>query len=324
VLKAKQTGGRKAHYKVLGVEETATESELKKAYRKLALKLHPDKNGAPKADEAFKAVGLAYGTLSDSQKRAIYDRYGEEDPDNRGGGAAASAARHFRHGQQEMSPEDIFNMFFNGHGMGGGVHHMGPGGFRVYTNGFGGFPQQQRRRQPRGDGQQQQHEGVNLGAIVQLLPILLIMLLSFFNTNNDGSSTISSSKMPGDGRYFSLVHNPPFTNPLETKLTGVKDIPYYVSDKFLRTYYRDRYQLSQVERMVENAYEQYLVKECKKQKDYKAQLEKEAGWAAEEASRARLLQRAKDFELSRCTELRDLFPSRKKQQYQQKSRYRYY
>merc|ERR1712194_25803 len=171
-----------------------------------------------------------------------------------------------------MSPEDIFNMFFNGHGMGGGgggVHHMGPGGFRVYTNGFGGFPQQQRRRpQQRGEGEGPP-QGVNLGALLQLLPILIIMLLSFFNAQDDGMS--SASKMPGDGRYFNLVHNPPFTNPLKTKLTTVKEIPYYVSDKFLRTYYRDRYQLSQVERMVENAYEQYLVKECQTQKEYKGQ-----------------------------------------------------
>eukprot|EP00536_Pseudo-nitzschia_multiseries_P005673 jgi/Psemu1/191025/e_gw1.109.61.1 len=79
ILKAKE-GGRGAHYRVLGISQNATESEIKKAYRKTAIKVHPDKNSAPQADEAFKAVGLAYATLSDSQKRTIYDRYGEEDP----------------------------------------------------------------------------------------------------------------------------------------------------------------------------------------------------------------------------------------------------
>ncbi|OEU10220.1 J-domain DnaJ subfamily B Member 12-like protein, partial [Fragilariopsis cylindrus CCMP1102] len=64
------------HYRVLGIAASANESEIKKAYRKLAIKVHPDKNPAPKSDDAFKAVGLAYGTLSDSQKRTIYDRYG--------------------------------------------------------------------------------------------------------------------------------------------------------------------------------------------------------------------------------------------------------
>jgi hypothetical protein len=76
VLKAKE-GGRGAHYRVLGVNQDASEAQIKKAYRKLSLKVHPDKNAAPHADEAFKAVGLAYATLSDSQKRIIYDRYGE-------------------------------------------------------------------------------------------------------------------------------------------------------------------------------------------------------------------------------------------------------
>ena len=73
-------------YKTLGIEKSSTAAQIKKAYRKTAIKVHPDKNSAPKADEAFKAVGLAYATLSDPQKRTIYDRYGEEDPDNRGGG----------------------------------------------------------------------------------------------------------------------------------------------------------------------------------------------------------------------------------------------
>jgi len=95
VLAAKEQVGVansvKPHYRVLGVPTNASETDLKKAYRKLALKLHPDKNSAPGSDEAFKAVGSAYATLSDSEKRAIYDRYGEEDPDNRGGGGASMA-----------------------------------------------------------------------------------------------------------------------------------------------------------------------------------------------------------------------------------------
>ena len=109
ILKAKE-GGRGAHYRVLGVESNADENSLKKAYRKLALKLHPDKNSAPQADDAFKALGLAYATLSDTQKRTIYDRYGEEDPDNRGGGGGGmrrpgGGGVHF-HGQ-DVNPEDI-------------------------------------------------------------------------------------------------------------------------------------------------------------------------------------------------------------------------
>eukprot|EP00242_Pyramimonas_sp_CCMP2087_P018379 CAMPEP_0198202768 /NCGR_PEP_ID=MMETSP1445-20131203/5983_1 /TAXON_ID=36898 /ORGANISM="Pyramimonas sp., Strain CCMP2087" /LENGTH=198 /DNA_ID=CAMNT_0043873849 /DNA_START=183 /DNA_END=779 /DNA_ORIENTATION=- len=70
----------KDFYEVLGISKGATDDEIKKAYRKLALKLHPDKNKAKQADEAFKKVSRAYDTLSNGDKRAAYDRYGTDDP----------------------------------------------------------------------------------------------------------------------------------------------------------------------------------------------------------------------------------------------------
>lgn len=127
-----------------------------------------------------------------------------------------------------------------------------------------------------------------------------------------------------------LQHNPPFTNPLSTRLTGVKDIPYYVSDKFLRIHYRDRYQLAQVERMVERAYEEYLVEQCTEQHKYKAQLQQAASQRKlTEEERKRLKQRANEFQLKRCEELEALFPRRNKQfqqqhRKQQSQRYRVY
>ncbi|KAL3827046.1 hypothetical protein ACHAXA_007553 [Cyclostephanos tholiformis] len=71
-------GGRWAHYQVLGVSGTtsAKESEIKRAYHQLALQLHPDKNLAPYAEEAFKAIEYAYEVLSDPQKRRLYDMTG--------------------------------------------------------------------------------------------------------------------------------------------------------------------------------------------------------------------------------------------------------
>jgi DnaJ homolog subfamily B member 12 len=214
VLRAKE-GGRGAHYRVLGLQTRCTESEIKKAYRKLSLKVHPDKNSAPHSDEAFKAVGLAYATLSDPQKRTIYDRYGEEDPDNRGGGMGgmrAGGGRGMHMNGQDVSPEEIFNMFFGGmQGMNGG----GPGGFHVYSSGFGpgmqfrAGQQQRHRRQdgttPNGQQQQQRQQDPNPMAILfQLLPMLLIMLVSFMRFNDgDGVTHVTSS--PGEYKYFSLT-----------------------------------------------------------------------------------------------------------------------
>merc|ERR1719502_109912 len=70
-------------YKILGVEKNATDSEIKKAYRKLAMKHHPDKGGDP---DTFKEMTAAFNVLSDPDKRKAYDRGGEEAAENGGGG----------------------------------------------------------------------------------------------------------------------------------------------------------------------------------------------------------------------------------------------
>lgn len=78
----------KDYYKILGIQSGANEDEIKKAYRKMALKYHPDKNKDPNAEEKFKEIAEAYDVLSDPKKRAVYDQYGEE-----GKGTCASAPR---------------------------------------------------------------------------------------------------------------------------------------------------------------------------------------------------------------------------------------
>lgn len=84
-------------YNLLGVAKDASQGEIKKAYMMLAKKEHPDKGGDP---EKFKAIAKAYEVLSDPEKRAAYDRYGEDGADNAGGGG--------------HSPEDVFSMLFGG------------------------------------------------------------------------------------------------------------------------------------------------------------------------------------------------------------------
>lgn len=117
---------------------------------------------------------------------------------------------------------------------------------------------------------------------------------------------------------FASKSKPPFTNPMSTRLTKVKEIPYFVTEKFLRIFTRDRYQLSQVEHLVERAYENYLVRECKEQKEYKKRLLTRAEKENIEEEKQRLLKLANEFELSRCEELMDLFPSKQKSQQQRR------
>jgi len=90
------------HYKVLGVEKGASEEEIKKAYRRLALQLHPDKNKEEDAEEKFKELAEAYAVLSDKKRREEYDRRGNQ------GTSFNSSYRH------SVDPFDIFRSFFDG------------------------------------------------------------------------------------------------------------------------------------------------------------------------------------------------------------------
>ena len=111
-------------YEVLGVNRSANEKEIKKAYRKLSLKYHPDKNPTNKeaAEEIFKKLAFAYGILSDAQKRKDYDTYGRDYVVNgghtSGGGGMGGGGHHFQHadfGHFNMhSAEEIFKEFFGG------------------------------------------------------------------------------------------------------------------------------------------------------------------------------------------------------------------
>ncbi|CDR39546.1 CYFA0S03e04566g1_1 [Cyberlindnera fabianii] len=97
-------------YDLLNVAPTASETEIKKGYRKAALKYHPDKNPSEEAAEKFKEITAAYEILSDSQKREVYDQYGIEGL--QGGGPG---------GMGGMNADDLFSQFFGGGGMFGGA-----------------------------------------------------------------------------------------------------------------------------------------------------------------------------------------------------------
>ncbi len=101
---------KRDYYEVLGVSKDASQEEIKKAYRQMARKFHPDVNKAADAEEKFKEAKEAYDVLSDDQKKATYDRFGHVDPNQGMGGGGFGGAQDFG------GFGDLFDMFFGGSG----------------------------------------------------------------------------------------------------------------------------------------------------------------------------------------------------------------
>ena len=119
---------KKDFYEILGISKNADAAEIKKAYRKSAIKFHPDKNpGDKEAEEKFKLAAEAYEVLSDPQKKAKYDQYGHQAFDGSGG---------FGGGHGGMNMDDIFSQFgdiFGGGQRGGGASRQRGGADLQYT-----------------------------------------------------------------------------------------------------------------------------------------------------------------------------------------------
>jgi len=233
-------------YDILGLEAvrtTCSESEIKKAYRKLSLLTHPDKNGYPGADEAFKMVSRAFQILSDSDKKAKYDKFGG-DPDSRFSSASTSGASPFsgfaqqrgggRPGpmfEEEISPEELFRQFFGG-GMGGPFGGQGMGGFGgpgfVFNMGGGPgirihqFGGNQPRRRPH--NHEDQRPASLFQAVQGLLPLLLLFVLPLLSSLFSGSDTPKGPSLRFDAKppmthqhTSNRLHIPYYVNPVDVK-----------------------------------------------------------------------------------------------------------
>ena len=119
---------KRDYYEVLGVDKNASEQDIKKAFRKLAMMYHPDRNKAKDAEAKFKEINEAYSVLSDKQKRATYDQFGHDGLNQQGFSSSS------------FDPFDIFNQFFGGSG-GGVKFSFGDGeddDNDIFSNIFGG------------------------------------------------------------------------------------------------------------------------------------------------------------------------------------------
>jgi len=171
------------YYQILGLEKKASDAEIKKAYRKLALKLHPDKNNAPKATDAFKKVSTAYACLNDAKKREIYDEHGTEE------NFRQNYREYFRE-EEEFDPFDLFDLF------------VGPQ--------YGRRVRHQRRHHPH---HHQNHPQQQNNQWVQLMPLLIILFLTI--VANIGGSFSS-------GPSYSFTKTPTYKHELETQTHNVK------------------------------------------------------------------------------------------------------
>lgn len=230
------------YYEILGISKTATDDDVKKAYRKLALKLHPDKNKARGADEAFKSVSKAFTCLSDPAKRRHYDAYGrEEGAVGGGGGGMRRGGGGFPYGDMEIDPEELFNMFFGGNPFMSGA--------RVYSFG-GGHPFAQRRHA----AHQQQQRGGGGGTaaspllqLVQLAPLLLLLLFTFLQ---------SRSQPP-----YSLNRTREYSQQFQTSTYSV---PFWVRDaqQLHRDYPPGSRERVRLEHQIESEYRGALQQQC--------------------------------------------------------------
>ncbi|XP_067409817.1 dnaJ homolog subfamily B member 14 isoform X2 [Emydura macquarii macquarii] len=266
----------KNYYEVLGVSKDAGEEDLKKAYRKLALKFHPDKNHAPGATDAFKKIGNAYAVLSNPEKRKQYDLTGSEE---QACNLPGNGRFNFHRGcEADITPEDLFNMFFGGAFPSGSVHS--------FSNGRAGYshPNQHRhsgheREEERGDG--------GFSMFIQLMPIIVLILVSLLSQL--------------------MVSNPPYalyprsatgqTIKMKTENLGVI---YYVNKDFRNEY--KGVSLQKVEKSVEEDYVSNIRNNCWKERQQKTDLL----YAAKVYRDDRLRMKAESMPMDNCKELERL------------------
>jgi DnaJ homolog subfamily B member 12 len=245
---------------------------LKKAYKKMALKFHPDKNHAPGATEAFKAIGNAFAVLNDPVKRKRYDQFGSEAEQ-----VSQHNARHehdyTRGFEGDISAEDLFNIFFGG-------------GFAS------GRTTRYMFHQPRFQQQQQRHhhaaeanEENSYAALLRLSPLLLVIILSLLNSF--------------------LTADPLYTLQRESRYTAKREtmnlkVAYFVKQDFSKTFKGD---LRKLETQVEEEYIAQLRQACYRERSYRETLL----YQARSYDNAKMYESARVMKMPSCEMLQEIY-----------------
>lgn len=276
---------RNNYYRILMVDRNASSSDIKSAYRKMALRCHPDKCTHAHAAEAFKLVGTAYTTLSDATKRRVYDAQGadgvqrHESRGMRRPNANGAAAAGGRGGHANARHNDFFQEFFFGNG-----NQFFTTGPNVRTHGF----------QFTGDDGFERME--LSGSWMMLLPILLFLLLALLlqssvtdfafaqggsggssgSVSSGGSGSLGSARVGADTsggrgnaqgraqrRSFALVPEPDQGIIFErvTSLYGLR-VKYYVTQQWMDVLRRRRDVLINTEKEILRSQKDYLGSRC--------------------------------------------------------------
>uniref|UniRef100_A0A8D0GJL9 DnaJ homolog subfamily B member 14 n=1 Tax=Sphenodon punctatus TaxID=8508 RepID=A0A8D0GJL9_SPHPU len=266
----------KNYYEVLGISKDAGEEDLKKAYRKLALKFHPDKNHAPGATEAFKKIGNAYAVLSNPEKRKQYDLTGNEDP---ACNHPSNGRFNFHRGcEADITPEDLFNMFFGGAFPTGNVHS--------FSNGRAGFSQHNQQRHSGHEREEERGDG-GFSMFIQLMPIIVLILVSLLSQLMVSSPPYALYPRSGTGQTIKM----------QTENLGVV---YYVNKDFKSEY--KGASMQKMEKSVEEDYVSSIRNNCWKERKQKTDLL----YAAKVYRDERLRRKADAMSMDNCKELERL------------------
>ncbi|PRP84672.1 DnaJ (Hsp40) protein, subfamily B, member 12 [Planoprotostelium fungivorum] len=271
----------KDYYEMLEVSKDADKDEISKKYKKLALRLHPDKNGAPGAEDAFKKVSQAFSVLNDASKRNQYNHRGF---DAESSDAPTYQRRNAGNGygnMDGMSAEELFQAFFQSNP---GNFHFSMGPNMNYQ-----FGQPQRRRAHQHVRPENQEPQGLFSTIVQFIPILLVL---FFVLLSGGRSTESAYSLNKTGYY-------------QYQLASTRNaVPYFVRSDFESSYparSRSRYSL---EEEIETHWYRETREKCRSEKVLKRRAQEAAEYYDDDVERSR----ARNMKMPSCAELdkRDL------------------